>query len=279
MNLLGVDVGYSKTRSTTGVAWRVAGEVGAIKTGTHWNERKRSLPPGVTFALVALDAPLLPDHEGMPRRGCEQFFYGGRFWNRCRPGLSHHGRSQSLRPAGKEAAAAFAQVLDESCCVLTDLVVRPNVPIIEAFPNTFLGVLLPEGAFETNKLKNEKRSDWLYEKALQTQQIQKALKFLGWSDARTITRFEQEEDHDCRAALVCLLTAAFAAAGTATVVGDADHGWFWLPPRDIWDQWALAEVDTCLSRLRAGGFTLTVIRCTHLDKTNAQDCRWCHAVV
>jgi hypothetical protein len=24
--------------------------------------------------------------------GCEHAFYGGAFWNRCRPGLSHHGR-------------------------------------------------------------------------------------------------------------------------------------------------------------------------------------------
>ena len=260
MNLLGVDVGYSRTKQTTGLAWRLAEKVGVCRTGTNWEERRRALPSDATFAIAALDAPLLPEHEGTPRRGCEQFFYGGRFWNRCRPGLSHYGRSYALRNAGYEAAAAFAQVLDGSCCLSTDLTARPNAALIEAFPNAFLGVLLSESAFETKKPKNKKRSDWLYEKALQTQRIRMALKSLGWCDTSTIRRFEQEEDHDCRAALVCLLTAGFASAGAATVVGDVDHGWFWLPPRDIWDHWARDEIAPSLSRLRAGGFARTVVR-------------------
>jgi hypothetical protein len=55
------------------------------------------------------------------------------------------------------------------------------------------------------------------------------------------------------------LTAGFASAGAATVVGDVDHGWFWLPRRDIWHQWARDEIAPSLSRLRKGGFARTVV--------------------
>jgi hypothetical protein len=49
-----------------------------------------------------------------------------------------------------------------------------------------------------------------------------------------------ETDHELRAALVCLLTAAFAAQGTACIVGDAESGWFWLPTLSLWQGWAVA---------------------------------------
>jgi hypothetical protein len=42
-------------------------------------------------------------------------------------------------------------------------------------------------------------------------------------------RLRVETDHALRAALICLLTAALAAQGTAAVIGDAESGWFWLP--------------------------------------------------
>jgi hypothetical protein len=39
-----------------------------------------------------------------------------------------------------------------------------------------------------------------------------------------------ETDHELRAALICLLTAALAARGIAAIIGEAEGGWFWLPP-------------------------------------------------
>ena len=93
MNLLGVDVGFSANSKTTGLAWRVNGEIGSCRTRVSWDDRKRALPPGIAFSIAALDAPVLPEHEGRPHRGCESVFYGGAFWNRCRPGLSHYGRN------------------------------------------------------------------------------------------------------------------------------------------------------------------------------------------
>jgi hypothetical protein len=45
-------------------------------------------------------------------------------------------------------------------------------------------------------------------------------------------------DHELRAALICLLTAALAAQGTAAIIGEPSGGWFWLPPWSLWQQWA-----------------------------------------
>jgi predicted nuclease with RNAse H fold len=241
MNLLGVDVGYSARRRTTGIAWRIGDTVGAVRAGTLWSDRQGQLPSGVTFSVAALDAPILPDHQGCPLRGCEAVFYGGAFWNRCRPGFSHHGRGLALRKAGREAAWQFALVLDGKC-IAPAVAVRTGVPIVEAFPNTFLGVLLAESAFEKTA-KSETKSDWLYRMAVGEGSIDRALQELGWTEAETISAFENERDHELCAAFVCLLTAGFAAAGTATVIGDATHGWFWLPPQSMWQAWACDAVE------------------------------------
>jgi hypothetical protein len=50
-------------------------------------------------------------------------------------------------------------------------------------------------------------------------------------------RLRYETDHELRAALICLLTAALAEKGTAAIIGEAEGGWFWLPPWSWWERW------------------------------------------
>jgi hypothetical protein len=50
-------------------------------------------------------------------------------------------------------------------------------------------------------------------------------------------------NHDERAALVCLLTAAGVAEGKYTAVGNAATGYFFLPPWSMWQSWARQEID------------------------------------
>ena len=38
--------------------------------------------------------------------------------------------------------------------------------------------------------------------------------------------------------LICLLTAALAANRAAAIIGEAEGGWFWLPPWSLWEPWA-----------------------------------------
>lgn len=65
-----------------------------------------------------------------------------------------------------------------------------------------------------------------------------------------------ETDHERRAALVCLLTAAFAAQGTGQKVGDTEGGWFWLPPMDLWQAWAKDGLSQAEEKLAKSESTL-----------------------
>jgi hypothetical protein len=54
---------------------------------------------------------------------------------------------------------------------------------------------------------------------------------------------ENNRDHEERAALVCLATAASVAAGRYTAVGEPIGGYFFLPPWPLWAEWSRREID------------------------------------
>ena len=184
MNLLGVDVGFSVSSLTTGLAWRIGRQIGTSNTGTSWRVRAEALPPATSFSIAALDAPVLPGHEGQPCRGCESVFYGGAFSKRCRPGLSHYGRGLALRRAGAESALQFQTVLS-GLKLVPSLEVQPGCALVEAFPNAFMGVLLPDAVYEKRDLhRNKDKSDWMYRKIAQQGILTNLLAELGWTDTK-----------------------------------------------------------------------------------------------
>jgi hypothetical protein len=60
-------------------------------------------------------------------------------------------------------------------------------------------------------------------------------------------------DHELRAALICLLTAALAAQGTAAIIGEPSGGWFWLPPGSLWQQRATQGFDNAARAMTLKG--------------------------
>src|SRR5262245_51073418 len=109
--LLGMDVGFSATRRTTGFAWRIDSRIGIAVSGTSWEARRSVLPADMRFQVAALDAPVVPNSADIAARACEAVLYRRPFWNRCRPGLSHHGRGLRLRIAGNDASIQIAGLL------------------------------------------------------------------------------------------------------------------------------------------------------------------------
>jgi hypothetical protein len=57
-------------------------------------------------------------------------------------------------------------------------------------------------------------------------------------------RLRSETDHEKRATLICLLTAALGGGGTAAIIGEAEGGWFWLPPWSLSQPWATEGLET-----------------------------------
>ena len=65
-----------------------------------------------------------------------------------------------------------------------------------------------------------------------------------------------ERDHELRAALICLLTAALAARGNPTIIGDLTGGWFWLPPWSVWQPWAKQGYNSVVRKMALKGEVL-----------------------
>ncbi len=109
----------------------------------------------------------------------------------------------------------------------------------KAFPNAFLAVLLPDEEFLSSpRLRRGRRFDWLYERVVGSERVKSTLSQAVHLRDEVWHQLRSHTDHELRAALVCLLTAAFAAQGSAKKVGDAEGGWFWLPPFCLWQDWA-----------------------------------------
>ena len=143
-NLMGIDVGFSTTRPTTGIACLEGDQLSLERAGTAWESREAKIPNGFQPSVIAIDGPLLPlgaDHH--IRRHVESVFIRAPFHNRCRPGLSHHGVGLELRQASGDACTQFGRLLAASVSANGGTVCREG-PIVEAFPNAFLGVLMPE---------------------------------------------------------------------------------------------------------------------------------------
>jgi hypothetical protein len=83
-----------------------------------------------------------------------------------------------LRRAGATAAAQIAAVLGKTA-LSSGPEVLAGVPIVEAFPNAFLGVMLPAEIYAARKPAPRKKSDWMYERALETGALHHVLADLG----------------------------------------------------------------------------------------------------
>jgi hypothetical protein len=109
--------------------------------------------------------------------------------------------------------------------------------VVEAFPNLFLGVLVSEEDYaRIPKLRRGQKFDWLYDHAKENLMcLRKYLRLPKCVWRRVLT----ENDHELRAALICLLTAALEAENKAVRTGEETGGWFWLPPLELWKSWAI----------------------------------------
>lgn len=109
-----------------------------------------------------------------------------------------------------------------------------------------------------DRFQKERKSDWMYRKVAEQDVFAALLGELGWTEAGTTKQLLDQAgpngDHDLRAAFICLLTAGFAAHGTATVVGGPMHGWFWLPPIKLWQPGASTALSRQIQKLRSQRF-------------------------
>lgn len=124
-----------------------------------------------------------------------------------------------------------------------------SLAIVEAFPTSFLGVLLENPTGLKNKRKAS--SDVFYGVLAATGFLEELVRSL-LPGRRLNFAFDEFRNHDDRAAIVCAITALCVAAGEYTAVGDND-GWIILPPFRCIQTWAHEQFKQNADRLELGG--------------------------
>jgi predicted nuclease with RNAse H fold len=242
VSLLGIDVGFSERRKTTGIASYTFGQPARLHcVGSLPQDRAEVFLDRPLYDAIAIDGPIVPtatNPEQLIRR-CERLLSKGPFGKRCKPGFSHFGTGLKLRKAAMAIASEMPGYRRNN-----------DVRVVEAFPNAFLGVMLDDkthAAFE--RIPRGKKSDIFFAQACRDRAFDRLFECLEWDDVvlreqiQAVARETTRISHEHRAALVCVLTGACALSGQAAYVGDEVGGSICLPPLCLWAGWARAALE------------------------------------
>ncbi|MEA3274534.1 MAG: hypothetical protein U9Q81_04410 [Pseudomonadota bacterium] len=143
-DLVGLDVGLSATKKSSGVARLASGNLIVGRATASSESRIRVLGNATKARVAAIDAPLVAAGN-WENRACEYLFIRGAFQKRFKPGLSHvQGTGRELRSAGYDSARQLAPFTSGHDLTVLFPRVWKDKNLVEAFPNAFLGVMLPE---------------------------------------------------------------------------------------------------------------------------------------
>jgi predicted nuclease with RNAse H fold len=242
VSLLGIDVGFSERRKTTGIASYAFGRPARLHcVGSLPQNRAEVLLDRPLYDAIAIDGPIVHSATNAEQviRHCERLLSKGPFGKRCKPGCSHFGTGLRLRKAATTIASEMPGYRRHD-----------GVRVVEAFPNAFLGIMLDDktyAAFE--RIPRGKKSDIFFAQACRDRSFERLFECLGWDDVillkqiRTVARETTRISHEHRAALVCVLTAACALSGQAVNIGDEVGGSICLPPLCLWADWARTALE------------------------------------
>jgi hypothetical protein len=262
--VLGIDVGYSLTKKTTGLcllAWdknHITWQ--CVNTGTAIQSRKEALNQlvrgyqGRDVLAVAIDGPLRPnlivDDENY--RAAESLLSCGRFQKRGKPGPTNGGSGPQLH----REATTLARFALKHTCVAKSAYVQAiyESAVVEAFPNLFLGVLCDEAKYPERPNEHRRWTDTLFP------MVQPVLAALvsNLLPGRTHSGSWDLHNHEMIAGLTCAITALCLAGRRFVAVGSPADGYVILPPRSSWgssahnnnERWAARELERAINNKR-----------------------------
>lgn len=233
--LLGIDAGYSKTVRSTGICVICPDAPSPVRAVRVWARdtifAADNLLAGEAPTSIGIDAPLTPI-LGQARykvvkqyRECERMLSGGIFQKRCKPGPTNSPRGLALHKQATKVANALSLRF-------------PKALLVEAFPNAFLGVMLPNKAFAL-PIRRAIKSDVFWEQCFFKSRIMRILltELFAADGPRIFEAGKQLTNHDERAAFICAITARSAALGTHSSCAGRD-GTIVLPPGIFVKAWA-----------------------------------------
>lgn len=245
-SVLGIDVGWSETKRTNAVCrlnWNdrsVDWEIERFRATPGEREKAIGRVVGdARLSAVAIDGPLRNGFDLIGRyRSAERLLSRGDILRIGKPGPAN-------APFGKELnrqanlSACILKKHHDVCDARHDSKIDKKA-IVEAFPTTFLGVLIdrPEAAGESPAARSDRYFKYLVENDGLCRLFECLLpgRDLG-------IKLSRVTNHDDRAALVCALTALCIAKNRFSAVGDDTDGWIVLPPRSAIADWAWKSLE------------------------------------
>lgn len=237
MLYLGIDIGFSATGRSTGVC--TLNPQSANPITCHHVRTSETIPTIIKLlagrrpTAVSIDGALVPSDNKQAfkivnrYRECERLLSGGIFQKRCKPGPTNSPRGQALH----RQATRVARYLSKT---------HPDVPIFEAFPNAFLGVMMPDSVYET-PIRRGIKSDVFWTFTIQSSNLLRILLrdlFPNHRHNRIYRGCYGLENHDERAAFVCALTARAAHVKQSLFVKTEYDGTIALSPQKNMQNWA-----------------------------------------
>ena len=262
--VLGIDVGCSPVRRSSAacriawnaheVTWRVA-RFRAVEP--ERTETIVAVTGGLPLDCAAFDGPLRLGFEAIGRYRTAERMLTRRLGRRIgKPGASSAPVGILLNAHANACARTVLQHCDMAPA--THAMPIDDKAVVEAFPSSFLGVMIDDPS--TLAARRHNRSD---------------LFFLHWCGRgifdriighllpgrRLASDLALVSNHDERAAFVCALTALCVAANDYTAVGDHD-GWIILPPYALLQPWARDDLEANArdEALRAPAAAATLFR-------------------
>ena len=240
-SVLGIDVGWSEKRRSSAVcrlSWddrQIDWKVERFRATFSDRENTiRRIAGESELLAVAIDGPLRPGFDLIGRyRSAERLLSRGELRKRIgKPGQSSSPNGEKLNWQANESA----MLVKRRCCIseARHQVRIDDHAIAEAFPTTFLGVMIecPE-KLPKRGARSDRYFAHLAERQCLDRFVQRLLDGRKWSNEPCVVK-----NHDDRAAVVCALTALSVVAGEFTAVGDHEDGWIVLPPRWAFAGWA-----------------------------------------
>lgn len=263
--VLGIDVGYSDSRRSTGLCLISIDEDSfewqCLNTSTDRDQRLRDLehliPKGVSVLGVGVDGPLVPDLKLTKHyRPADALLSRGCFQRRGKPGQTSSLVGQDLHRHATLLAKLALELRDSGLMSIAQSTHSNQIHtcrIVEAFPTAFLSVLLADDDFVPT---GRKKSDAYWDVAVHIGYLSRLIQFL-LPGARTSQRIEELTDHDHRAAFICALTALGVASHQFVAVGDPQRGDIILPAAELWglnqanEKWAEETLKANVTKVRA----------------------------
>ncbi|MCB9833565.1 MAG: hypothetical protein H6807_13935 [Planctomycetes bacterium] len=242
--VLGIDVGYSATKRSTAIcllswdATSIAIQVERVDADPIRRAAAllKVIPPGTGLLAAALDGPLthglgLVSHY----RSAEALLSRGSFQRRGKPGQTSSGTGRKLHSHATDLANLLISYHGSGCFEFRRARhFQPihDLAIVEAFPNMFLGALIPEPSLPA--LRRD-ASDRYWDVLTAGGGAGFAPLLNDLLPGRTpVVPFAHHRDHDDRAGIVCALTALAVGRNRYAGVGDPNDGEIMLPSPDVW---------------------------------------------